>query len=61
MLSTYFVFQHFVTSFLTLLGKSVIPNTEELSVSEIAEMLFHPQLTNLKRLAIHEWPMDVTQ
>lgn len=43
------------------LGKSVIPNTEELSVSEIGEMLFHPQLTNLKRLSIHEWPMDVTQ
>lgn len=44
-----------------MLGKSVIPNTEELSVSEIAEVLFHPSLTNLKRLAIHEWPMDVTQ
>ncbi len=44
-----------------ILGKSVIPSTEELSASEIAEILFHPNLVNLKQLVIHDWPLDVTQ
>lgn len=42
------------------LGKSVIPNTEGLSTNEISELLFHPQLSNLKRLALHDWPEDIT-
>lgn len=44
-----------------ILGKSVIPCFDELSSSEIAELLFHPNLKNLKQLVIHEWPIDVSE
>ncbi|KAI2806675.1 Protein zer-1 [Blomia tropicalis] len=36
------------------------PSELPFTANQVSEMLFHPQLNNLKRLVIHDWPVDVT-